>query len=112
MKRAGNVRNTRQHLRLIRVIAGADEGTNGDARERCTRRTSSLRDGGSMASRADGAPGINPRVVVGTSDIFRRRLRMGLLVPPRIGRRGRRVHALGQHDGNPVGQRVRRFLAR
>jgi hypothetical protein len=94
MKDAGNVRDTRQHLRLIRVIAGADDGTNDDARERCTRRTSSLRSAGSIASRAEGAPGIDPRVVVGTRQVLRRRLRMGALVAPRIGRRGCRVHAL------------------
>ena len=94
MKRAGNVRNTRQHLRLIGVITGADDGTNDDARERCTRRTSPLRHAGSIASRTVGAPGIDPRVVVGISHVFRRRLRRGALVPRRIGRRGCRVHAL------------------
>ena len=115
MKRAGNFRNTRQHLRLIRVIAGADDGTNGGGCERCTRRTSSFRHAGGIAgriaSRADRAPGIDPRVV-GTRQVFRRRSRMDALVPRRIGRRGCRVHALRQHDGNPVGQRIRRFLTR
>ncbi|HET8876395.1 MAG TPA: hypothetical protein VFO53_08720 [Casimicrobiaceae bacterium] len=115
MKRAGNVGNARQHLHLIRVIAGADDRTNGDGCERCTRRTSPFRHSGGIAgrnaSRADRASGIDPRVV-GTRQFFRRRSRMDALVPRRLGRRGARVHALRQHDGNPVGQHIRRCLTR
>ena len=114
MKRAGNVGNTRQHLRLIRVIAGTGDCANGNACESCTRRAASFRYAGMAAYGADGAPGIDPRIVFGTRPrkVVRRRLPMRALVARRIGQRESPVHALRQDDRNALGQRIHRFLTR
>ena len=112
MKRACNPGDVGQHPGLVSVIACADASAKGNGCQHGPRPTSSFRHADGLASRADAASRIDPRVIVGIRHVLCRRLRSGAIVPRRFARRRHRIHALRQHDRNAIGQRVRRFLPR